>query len=219
MDEKVEKVVGLMQAVMIYSREKLEDRIDKAYEYFFEEEFPEDILSGAPLDLAFINFEDWFVCDYRTEDGRSPIDFFVDEEKEGLGEEDLKTFEHMKNSLIRLVEIKSVVGAEIVMEDIFMGGELKAVDEKRLEGIAVGDLIAARFIDIDGKLVMTGAAYPFGQTMKERVLGYVEKQFSRYARREKDGGTKADFSKKYSDIFNIIWMNGLLDAAKKQKKG
>ncbi len=64
----------LFQSVVTFARTKQADLIDKAYEFFWEEEDPQDSFGGTALSLGFINFEDWLVCDYRTEDGNSLID-------------------------------------------------------------------------------------------------------------------------------------------------
>lgn len=205
---------GLIQAVVVYAREKFEEKIDAAYEYFFEEEYPEDFLSGISLDLSFINFEDWLICDYQTPEGASIIDMFL-LENEGLTDDERNILTALKSSVISLYEVVSP-SPDIVLKDIFLGGEIRPEDNDAFKGLEAGNVFAARFIEINGKPSMSGCVYPYGASMKEKVLKYVDKQFGRYIKKDNPKGTKPEFLKKYSDVFNVIWINSLLDVKQKE---
>lgn len=194
----------IKEGVLKYVRDNFHEEIDKAYEYFFEEEYPEDFLKGTALRLAFINFEDWLICDYKIDNKESFIELYIKNNK-GLKNTELKVLNEMQNSIISLYEISSLT--PLVIQDIIFDIKLLPPAKVLRKG-QIGDLFATRFLKINGRLKMTGCVYPYGKR-KEKVLGYINKQFSRYIKDNKPDLTMRDFLKSHSDLFNIIWISHL----------
>lgn len=202
-----ETLNGAYDAVLNFVREHQAEGIDEAYEFFWEEEYPEDFLSGIALDIAFVNFEDWLVCDYKYPD--TFIDAFSawkNEKGEDVNGETQKIFEAMKSSYIGLYEVASSNDG-LTLKDVLFGGEIKISGD--LGGLGSGDLFAARVIKINDANILGRCVYPFKQNMRDTVLGYVEKQFSRYKKHKPDGSMKG-FLKEEAYLFNVIWINSLM---------
>ncbi len=196
----------LFQSVIDFARARHAELIDKAYEYFWEEDDPEDFFGGTALGLAFINFEDWFVCDYRTAEGDSIIDLYIGS-KEDLPDEDLKALEAMRDSYISIYEVASSDG-EVTLKDLLLGEEFTSPNES-LRSLNKGDIFASRFVRIDGEHVMSRCVYPYTRNAKDRLLEYADTNFKRFTNRKKQDGTMRDFVKEESYIFNLLWLDNI----------
>lgn len=193
---------GAYNSVVQYARQNHAEEIEKAYEYFWEEEFPEDFLSGRALELGFVNFEDWLVCDYRAGDGKGFIDRYVDEQKPGA--ETVRVLEAMRDSVISLYEVEAENGA-VALRDIARGKDVPIKDE-RISGLAPGSVFAARIIDLGGERVLGRCVYPFADR-KEAVLTALDSQFQRYLKNKNPEGDMAGFLVEESYMFNTIWVS------------
>jgi len=197
----------LYGAVMDFMRATFPGMIDRAYEFFWEEEEPEQFLSGLALELAFVNFEDWFVCDYREPEG-SVIDIYL----EKSGDEDPAKFEPLKNSIISAFLVRKVGENEMEIEDLLLGGSHK-LSPVPFEGIKEGDFFASRVLAIEGKPVLGACIYPFGEGMRDAVLTAINSQHIRYKKNKNPEGTVRDFLKDESYSFNMIWMSSIYKKA------
>lgn len=196
---------GIFQSVIDYARENHADEIDRAYEYFWEEESPEDFLNGTALSLAFVNFEDWLVCDWRDKEKDSLIDRYIKDAN--LDSEKRAILDAMKESVICLYEVDTP-GEVVILKDMFLGEEIMTKDPI-LRTLKKGDMFAARFIDIDGDYIMGRGVYPFSQALRDSILLSVDKQYARYVKNKNPGGSKRLFLKEESYLFNMIWFHNL----------
>jgi hypothetical protein len=196
---------GIFQSVVDYAREIYQDEIDRAYEYFWEEESPEDFLSGTALSLAFVNFEDWLVCDWRDKEKDSLINRYITDKNPDS--ETSAILDTMKESVICIYEVASE-GEEVMLKDLFLDEETKTKDTI-LRALKKGDMFAARFINVDGDYIMGRGVYPFAQSLKESILQSVDKQFARYVKNKNPGGSKRLFLKEEAYLFNMIWFSNI----------
>lgn len=196
---------GVFRSVMQFIREKSGEEIDRAYEYFWEEEYPEDFLRGTALDIAFINFEDWLLCDY-VEPGKGAFIDLYSEEK-ALDARTIETLRAMKESVISLYEVTSSDNG-VLLKDLLLGGQARLLGQG-MEELKKGDLFATRFIELDDERIMSRCVYPFARKVKDTVLGYLEGQFERYRNNKNPEGTMRQFLKEEAYMFNTIWVNSL----------
>ena len=205
---------SLYAEVISHMRVKHPEIIDAAYEFFWEEEYPEEFLSGLPLELGFVNFEDWFICDYKNPDSGFITDLYLEETGQKENGEKAAPMLAVKNSFISLYEAKKIVSSpevEAELEDVLLGGtRLVSVPAS---GMKAGDIFATRIIDLAGGSVMGACLYPFGAKVKPVVLESVSRQFERYRKNKKPDGGLHDFLKEESYIFNTIWLSGLYRTA------
>lgn len=202
----------LFSSIIHYVRTNHADAIDKAYEYFWEETKPDEYLSGTALELGFINFEDWLLFDYRANDeNESFIDVYLRTNKD-LKEEERSLLEKIKGSLLGLYEVVSVSkDKRVLIKDLLRDGEFSLRDRALTRGLKKGDLFATRLLELDGKPVMSGCVYPYPSGRKKIVIGFVDKQFKRYIRNVNPDGGMKDYLRSYGDVFNMIWMEFILD--------
>lgn len=203
---KNQKLVHLISEVIDWARKNLEEEIDSAYEYFWEEEYPEDYLTGIALDIGFLNFEDWLLFDRPIRDGKGVIDIYIEEHPE-LSPDKLSTLTKMKESIISLYEVVST-GEKLVLKDLLLEEEIE-FDFSDFEGLSVGDVFATRIMPTDNKPLISFCIYPFGNKIKKDIIGYIDKQYKRYKKNEAPEGTLREFLKKHSDVFNTIWYSEL----------
>ncbi len=203
---------GIARAIMEGARERHAGTIDKAYEYFWDSNHPDEFLSGAALELGFVNFEDWFIFDYKAnESGETFIDLYA-KGNDCMTEEESSVMQRMKSSLLSLYEVASVSrDKRVLLKDLLLGGEVSLREKMLTRGLNRGDIFAARFLELDGRQVMSGSVYPYMQAQKKRVLAYIEKQYSRYKRNVNPEGTIRDYLKDYGDAFNLIWIQLILN--------
>ncbi len=196
----------LFQSVINFARVEHTDLIDKAYEDFWEEDDPEDFLGGTALSLGFINFEDWFICDYRTKDGNSVIDLYMDA-SEGLKEKDLETLEAMKDSYISIYEVVSI-GDKVTLKDLLLDEEF-TIEQETLKSLNIGDIFATRFVAVDGERFMSRCVYPYSNEAKDDVLENFGIVLKRYLKNKNPEGRVRDFIKEESYVFNLLWLDNI----------
>jgi hypothetical protein len=206
----------IARTIMERAREQHGEAIDKAYEYFWDSHHPDEFLNGTALALGFVNFEDWFIYDYKANElGETFLDLYA-KDRQSPGGEESSVISRMRDSVLSLYEVASVSkDKRVLLKDLLLGEEVSLREKTLTRGLKKGDIFAARVLGLDGSHVMSGSVYPYLQTQKKRVLGYVEKQYSRYRRHVKPEGTMREYLKEYGDIFNLVWLQLILDPAGK----
>jgi hypothetical protein len=208
----------ISQTIINRARDAHKETIDKAYEYFWDENKPDEFLTGTALELGFHNFEDWFIYDYKANElGETFLDLYA-KANESLGAEEEAVISKMRESVLSLYEVESVSkDKRVLIKDILLEGEFSLRDKALTRGLTKGDLFAARILELDGKHLMSSAVYPFPKNRRKKVLDYVEKQFARYKRHINSDGGMRDYLKQYGDVFNLIWIE-LIAASGRQEE-
>lgn len=197
-----------------FAREKHPDTIDKAYDYFWEGESPEEFLKGTALTLGFINFEDWLLMDYRVNGGEETfLDVYARTAE--LTDEETTILDTLAESRLSLYEVLSVAKDKRVrLRDLLLGGEHELREKALTRGLKKGDIFAARLLTLDNKEMLSGCVYPFLSSQKDFILSNLERQFKRYVRNVRPGGTMRDFLKDYGDIVNLVWIEAIRNAGR-----
>ncbi len=209
----------LFQSIIHWVRTNHAKAIDKAYEYFWDEESPDEFLKETSLALGFINFEDWLIFDYKAnEEKETFLDLYVKDNKE-LSEEEAEVIRKIKGSAISLYEVLSVSkDKRVLIKDLLLEEEFSLRNKNLTRGLKKGDVFAARLLQLDGNTVMSGCVYPYTEDRKKEVLDSVGKQFKRYLKNVNASGKMRDYLKDYGDVFNLLWIRFIMeDSAKKQK--
>ncbi len=207
----------LVCSVIQFVRENHAATIDKAYEYFWDNNKPDEFMNGTALTLAFLNFEDWLIFDYKVnpEKEETFIDIYL--KNNAVKDNEAALLNSLKDSVISLYEVSSVAkDKRIMLKDLLMDSEHELRDKALTRGLNKGDIFATRLLTLDGKTCMSGCVYPYTIADKKTVLTYVDKQFRRYIKNVKPDGSMRDFLKDYGDVLNIIWMNLIMKPTVKQ---
>jgi hypothetical protein len=203
-----------IQSIINYVRANHADAIDKAYAYFWDEKNPDEFLSGNALYIGFVNFEDWLIFDYKTNNkGETFIGLYI-KNSTGLKDDERTLLNKIKGSLLSLYEVVSVSkDKKVTLKDLLLGGETVLREKALTKGLKKGDIFATRLLPIDKGHAMSGSVYPFRAEDKKTVLEYVNRMFRRYTKNENPNGTINDFLRDYGDVFNMAWMNLILKSA------
>lgn len=209
MDETL--YLELCEQVMQYARMNHDNFIDEAYDYFWEEDDPTEMIGGIALELGFMNFEDWFICDYAPKEGTPIIDRFIEDFKPD--EKSLAMLKAMRDSGLRLYETANV-GGKMVFKDVLLGGEY-APTNSALPPLNEGDVFAARLIGSGQDKMMSRAIYLFTKDLKDKVIELVNSQHKRYQRKSA-GASMQEFLDSETYLFNMIWAS-LIEIPKKDQ--
>lgn len=203
MTEK-ELFIDFLDRLAGFIHENHSHEIMEAHEIFWEEENPENILSGVLLELGEINFNDWLLFDYQNPYGETFIDLY-EKEATHTTPDDLY-LKKVKESIISLYEVEDITDETLKLKNILEDGIYK-IASRSLSLLKKGDLFATRLIYLDGRYEISPCAYPFNPSHKEKLLELIDKQFKRYLRNENPSGTMKDFLKTHSQFFNVLWMD------------
>jgi hypothetical protein len=194
---------------MEFIRKNFGKDIDKPYEYFWEEEFPEEFLNGIALDLGFMNFEDWLLCDYRPIPKKLDGKDFVAEIIANIDTKDSlkEQLKQMRASHISLYEVITSAD-ESVIKDIATGEEIK-VESQVIKDLPAGEMVGTRVIDINGTPTLGKCLYPFGSNKKDKVLALLDTMYTRFKKTVKEDATLEEFLIAESYTINTIWVSSL----------
>ena len=217
MGKEAKQLKDLFQDIVQHIRTHHADLIDKAYSYFWDGENPDEFLGGTALSLGFHNFEDWMVFTYKVnEEGETFTDLFM--QSHDLGDDTVALLRRAKDSLLSLYEVSSVAkDKRVLLKDVLLDNEADLRDKTLTHGLKKGDLFATRILNLDGKDVMGGCVYPFLTSQKKQILAYLDRQFKRYTKNVKQDGTMRDYLQGYGDVFNLIWMNFIIEPPEDKK--
>ena len=201
----------LVCSIIQFVRENHADAIDKAYAYFWDDNNPDEFMSGTALSLGFLNFEDWLIFDYKINNEKETfIDLYM--KNHTVTDDEAALLNSIKDSVISLYEVSSVAkDKSITLKDLLMDSEHALRDKALTRGLNKGDIFATRLLTLDGKPSMSGCVYPYTAAQKKAVIAYVHQQFKRYTRNVNPGGTMRDFLKDYGDVLNVAWMNLIMN--------
>ncbi len=218
MGKEAKQLRDLFLDIIQYVRLNHAEAIDKAYSYFWDGENPDEFLGGSALSLGFHNFEEWMVFDYRTNDeGDTFVDLFIRAHKE-LSAEAVELLRRAGSQVLSLFEVTSVAkDKRVLLKDLLLGREAELREKSLTRGLKKGDIFATRMLNLDGKDTMAACVYPYVPVQKAQVLSYIDRQFKRYIRNVKKDGTMAEYLKAYGDVFNLVWMNFVIEPSEKKQ--
>lgn len=216
MGKEAKQLKELFSDIIEYIRINHTEAIDKAYSYFWDGETPDEFLGGGALMLGFHNFEDWMVFDHKVnEEGETYIDLFIRDTKD-LDDNAVALLCRAKESVVSLFEVTSVAkDKRVLLKDLLLDREAELREKALTQSLKKGELFATRLLRLDNIDVMTACVYPYNRSQKAMVLAYVDKQFKRYVRNVKKDGAMLDYLKNYGDVFNLIWMNFIIEPPEK----
>jgi len=217
MGKEAKQLKALFQDIVQHVRINHAEVIDKAYSYYWDGENPDEFLAGTALSLGFHNFEDWMVFDYKVnEEGETFVDLFVKSQK--LSDDAASLLRRAKDSVLSLYEVSSVAkDKRVLLKDVLLDREVDLRDKAMTQGLKKGDLFSTRILNLDGKDVMGGCVYPYLSSQKKQVLAYIGRQFKRYTKNVRQNGSMKEYLKDYGDVFNLIWMNFIIEPPEEKK--
>jgi len=201
-----EQYIELYNDIITYARENYADELDEAYDYFWEEEDPTDYYMGTVLDLAFVNFEDWMVCDYRPREGKGFIDRYIEDKTPDAEKKAL--LESMRDSIVSIYEVMSSDNGSLNLHDLARENDIQLPSEN-LESLKPGEVFAARIIEHKGEKSLGRGVWPFGAQRKDQAMGFFNAHVERVRKNRSTDENMDSLLKQDSYIFNNIWLSCL----------
>ena len=97
---------------------------------------PDEFLTGNALYIGFVNFEDWLIFDYKTNNnGETFIDLYI-KNSTGLKDDERTLLNKIKGSLLSLYEAVSVSkDRRVLLKNLLMGGEVSLKEKALTKGL------------------------------------------------------------------------------------
>ncbi|BDG07736.1 hypothetical protein [Anaeromyxobacter paludicola] len=127
---------------------------------------------------------DAYLYDFHPDGGEErTIERFLASQGAVLGPEELAAYRDLARNVHALFEVRRIKPGEIRLREVFSAGDYDVAERRQLVGLAKGDLIEARLLPFEGKLVFSGAFIYHPQAARKRVLAEV-KRLKKIAARE-----------------------------------
>ena len=135
------------QLLSFSGNERYKKDFAKAYSLYWRKPFREPLVLREKEDADFPFFLDWFIHDFKRENGLTLIEEFFQSKKERLSPEErsLLQFEIPSHlSLYEVLEVTPEVGLRV--KDLFTGEDLNTLEVRGSRTLAKWDIIFARVI-------------------------------------------------------------------------
>jgi len=151
-----------------------EEEAKRARQEYFKQiqDLREDDPSYERLTFCFLN---WYVFDRPMESGKgTPLQIFVC--RPDLTPEERARFIGMAGNIHSLFEVKKLGGGRLSLRDLFTGELVPVVERRHVTGLQKGDVLEARLLPLDNKLVFSpGAVLQHPRAAKKIILQAVKR--------------------------------------------
>jgi hypothetical protein len=175
-------------------------------EFFWSSVVPEEYLNADFLQMADINFWDWFVYDWEVdeENRKTLIDLYM-ENARSLGAEERTVLGKMRGAFLSLYEVQEVFPEKgLLLKDLLLGDEYEVREKMATRGLRKWDILAVRLLHLDGAYIMSGSVYPYPLHLKENIVAHIKDCFKDYKKDHPDDSLRY-FLKRNGDLFNYHW--------------
>ena len=196
----------VVEDLLAFADESFGDAMPEALDFFWDDF---DIGEQCTPELATaieINSAEWLVHDWRPDEDsdKTLIEHYASSRK-GLRERERAVLKKMNEAVLSLYEVQEVYRGEgLLLRDLLTDEEYRVEEMMATESLNKWDIFAARLLHIDGKYIMSGAAYGYPRLEKEALLKHLKRSF-RYFRKEHPLSSMKDFLKQNGDLFNYYW--------------
>ena len=197
---------SLIQKLLAFGKRHHKDTLGQAMEFFWSPGVPEEHLNADYLEMADINFWDWFVYDWEIdqENGKRLIDLYMESVK-SLGTEEKVMLGKMRDTFLSLFEVQEVFPEKgLLLKDLIAGGEYEVREKMATRSLRKWDILAARLLHLDGDYIMSGSVYPYPLRIKEDIIADINGSFKKYRKDHPDDSVR-DFLKRNGVLFNQHW--------------
>lgn len=119
---------------------------------------------------------DAYLYDFHPEGGEErTIERFIGSQGALLSPEELAAYRDLARNVHAVFEVRRIQPGEIRLREVFGGGDYDVTERRQLVGLEKGDLIEARLLPFEGKLVFSGSFIYHPQAARKRVLAEVKR--------------------------------------------
>ena len=127
------------------------------------------------FELRMASFLDYYVFDWKlSESGKSPAQLFLEESSEPSADE-LQTLRGLTETTHSLWEVRKLAAELVRVRDVFTGKDMDVFERRQPAGLKKGDLIEARLVPCDGRLLFSSAFCFHPEEMRKAILKEVKR--------------------------------------------
>jgi hypothetical protein len=145
-----------------------EEEVKRARNEYFKQiqDLREDDPSYERLTFCFLN---WYVFDRPMDSGEgTPLQIFV--RRAGLAPEERARFIGMAGNIHSLFEVKKLGDGRLSLRDLFTGELVVVAERRHVTGLQKGDILEARLIPLDTKLVFSPGAFQLHPRAAKKII-------------------------------------------------
>ncbi len=162
-------------------------------------------------EFARVAFMEWYVHDFRLEDGRTFIEHFLARRRAALDAQERAFLEQAQKTFVSLYLVLDVRLEEgLTLHDLLLDRTVDVRERVATRSLVKWDIFAARLMERDGGLIIVGGVIPFRAQDREPLVSGLKRAFTRY-RSDHPEATLKEFLKE-----NTAWFNhrvqGILQA-------
>ncbi len=118
---------------------------------------------------------DYYLFDWRPDGGPSTLERFLEVQAPNLSPEETAAYRDLAGNAHGLFEVRKIKGGVVRLRDVLAGGDYDVTERRQVAGLDKGDLLEARLLPYDGKLVFSGAFlyHPLGA--RKTILAEVKR--------------------------------------------
>jgi hypothetical protein len=119
---------------------------------------------------------DSYLFDYRPAGGdKTTIDRFLEAESGALAPEELAAYRELALTVHGLFEVRKIRDGQVVLRDIFTGGDHEVTERRQVAGLDKGDVLEARLLPFQGNLYFSGAFLYHPREARKPILAEVKR--------------------------------------------
>ena len=145
-----------------------EEEVKRARQEYFKQiqDLREDDPSYERLTFCFLN---WYVFDRPMDSGQgTPLQIFV--RRAELAPEERARFIGMAGNINSLFEVKKLGAGRLGLRDLFTGEIVSVIERRHVIGLQKGDILEARLIPLDNKLVFSPGAFLLHPRSAKKII-------------------------------------------------
>ncbi len=171
-----------------------------------DEEIIAFAVEQAPEQIE-IMYNSWFSFDVNIDEGKSPLELFLEDRGRSLTRGERNYLERMRETHLRPYEVLAVERDRgLTLRDLWSGEERQVREKAATRGLALWDVLAARLLEVEpGVHVLEGGVYPFPVKTKEGVLAEFRHWHKKFRKSVPDA-TDDLFFKRTGFLFHHLWL-------------
>lgn len=138
--------------------------------------------SDPSFERRIAAFLEWYTLDRRLSSGLTPLEFYVERQGGQHSEEDRARLVALKNSHLSLFEFRRAKDEQMMVLDLLTNEKLSIYERRKPAGLEAGDILEARVVPYDDKLLFS-EAFSFEPRDARKAILKAAKAF-----RKSDGG-------------------------------
>lgn len=119
---------------------------------------------------------DFYLYDWRPAPGAgTTLERFVEAEDGNLSSEEVAAYRDLARSHLGLFEVRKIGEGMVRLRDVFTGVDHEVTERRQVAGLDKGDVLEARLLPFDGKLLFSGAFLYHPREARKAILAEVKR--------------------------------------------